>query len=1264
MLLVRVIIILVCLMRPVTWLTQACSDPVDVRTYQALFSLYNATKGYNWTYANSSALVHKWNFSSVVDDVDGAKRPCRDDWAGLTCMESLSSVRECNIIILDVTHFGLNGHLPGDIANITAIEEMYLSVNHISGTLSSYLGAMISVKKLIITTTDIYGSIPSELGLLVSCISLELVDNYLTGAVPPELVGMTKLTLLNFDGNFLSGSISSLQFPLLTTLTAAHNHLTGPVLSLLSGYTPLLTTLLLNYNSFSGTMSTDFGLLTDIRIIDLSANYFSGSLPTEIQQIGHLPFLSINLNLLDGSLPTEFGLLNMTSLQVSENKFSGRLPSELGLMESLVNLEVSDNVMTGTIPVELGQLVDLVVLYLNSNYFSGTVPSGVGALPRLREFIIAGNILSSTLPEQIFNSSVVELFIVASNYLSGSMSSLASNMLINLDFSVNYFSGQLTNVFGSDVADHFPKLLLADVSANAFTGNFPSVLFSLPRLQAFSGASNCFRGRLECEVKDRNSLQVLDLSGLSSGVTCRHYIISQSVLSQSGYYPINYMEGSIPSCFWSFANLTSLYLDGNGFVGSIGPSSTVLQSPKLTNLSLASNQLTGTIPQFITSRSKWVTLDLSSNRLHGQVTDLDICSGTNQVDVSVNRLSGHLSLTDACDWGNLLANVLEGNLFTYAVDDLASATYFEAMAFYGSYTLDVAMACAAPVLLLAFVITLGIGSYVVRTQVFVVLQQWNSRWKQDQACQVDSCRVVLAMTSFLVVYNFLLFPCLKRLSANAATHVNQYSWLFSAAYLHGALATILIIVPLAVCFIGVLSWSLKAKVVYSAQLQLSDRGKLDTVDVGEDSSATQAHGGDVITGAGVVSGLFSINLAVIGAANAGYLIAVLDNNPQITLIQVSLSVFKLSWNLVFVKNSLNFVKRSSAKSVINPLLFRFMVKLFNFVLVPCMATVLVSESCFLKLFQQQPAPTLYDTRCYGVRTLVNGTFVCSGATINDFTEGTLDPPFIYSYQCSSSLIKNYVPVLLYSYAITGFLIPIGMVIFMLLLNDSNGVVSKMANRIEKWTPRLLHKSTLATEWISPWSLFPAETLVGTALLSSTLFCTFGLAFPYLGAVIACGLVFEVWAWLIAVGKQLQLQFSGPQQATELVPWKSLVAEFTNRITLTQLVIVVVVTFAFWAGMLFDMIADVYGANSGLTTVLVVVLVGPSITVLSVLYLPSFLRVFEPIRFGGLTDGLRATGGKERLDSAASAVDERFSLNKSGAMSSPVLLNSDFRNEGL
>jgi Leucine-rich repeat (LRR) protein len=1241
-LLALVIMVLTLVTLPVpAWAQQPCTKPVDIPTYQALYSLYNATGGYNWTYSNSSSFVHKWNFTSVDDDSEGAARPCRDDWAGVTCTSSVRSDSECNIFILNVSNFGLKGSLPGGIANITAIGDMYLNNNFLSGTLPTYLGLMTSITIISISTNFIVGDIPSEFGQLLSLFSLGLDSNFLSGAVPTELAALSLLGLLDLTDNYLTGPIDQFagRFFHLFDISVANNMLTGSVLSLLSSQTAKLTTLDVSFNMLTGTLSSEIGDLVDLTVFSVGVNALSGSFPPSMGLLSHLRSLSADINFLDGSIPPEVAYLNLSTLYVSINSISGPLPSELGRLTNLVNLDVSENRITGPIPSELGNLVNLLAVYLDFNSMTGPLPSGLCSLPRLLQLGAPGNYLTSNLPVEVSTLSALGVLAVDANYMTGTMVSTLSSNLINLEISLNYFTGSLTYLFGADASERFPLLLMADVSTNGFSGSFPSSLFSLRNLQVFSAASNCFRGRLVCDSAEMSSLRMLDLSALSSGVFCRDYIIPQSVFSDTGYYPINYMEGSIPSCFWNFEKLVTLYLDGNGFTGSI-ESSTASLGPNFINISLASNQLTGTIADFITSHN-WTTLELSSNRLHGQVSGLDLCSATNFIDVSVNRLSGSLTLTSDCDWGNLSSNVLEGNLFTYPVYDLSSVTFIEAMTFYGSYTLDIAMICSAPVLLL------GAGMWV---RTLVRGHTKTSIGGNMLGYSDNGWRYMLALALALIAYNFLLYPIMKLRASNAATHANQYSWLISAAYLHGEVAAFLIIVPLT-AWLSIFSPWVYATIVQARNCMhnSADIACVVSVDDGIENSPLIT-GQTVITSACAVGGLYLVNLIVIGAANTGYLIAVVDNNPFIQLIQVALSAFKLSWNVLFVKSSMKFLKNSSAARLINPLIFRCTIKLVNFVLVPCVATVLVSDSCFLKLFQQQPAPFLDDPRCDSTDVLYkNDTLRCSAAS--DYNVGALDPPFIYSYQCSSAVITNYVPVLLYAYAITGFAVPSYIVILISASDDGKGLFSRIVRRLKTWGPRILRRSTEST---NPWMLFPFEPLVGTIILSSTILCTFGLAFPYLAAVILCGLVLEVWAWLVAIGKHLHLCDTSRRN-------KSVFDELVKRVTSAHLMLTVTVTFAFWAGILFDMIADVYGLYRGLITLLVILFTGPVIVFLSVMFSPALTRIFLSI---ASTAENQAPGDKQRLVSSASAIDERFSLTKGGFMTAPLLLNSEFRDEKL
>ena len=100
---------------------------------------------------------------------------------------------------------------------------------------------------------------------------------------------------------------------------------------------PVVGTTAINYGScgFSGTIPTEFGLLTGISGLHLDENYLSGTIPTEF---GLLTALDIGLTL-------------------SGNELTGPIPTVLGLLTAMSELDLSDNDLRGTMPSSICNLV-------------------------------------------------------------------------------------------------------------------------------------------------------------------------------------------------------------------------------------------------------------------------------------------------------------------------------------------------------------------------------------------------------------------------------------------------------------------------------------------------------------------------------------------------------------------------------------------------------------------------------------------------------------------------------------------------------------------------------------------------------------------------------------------------------------------------------------------------------------------------------------------------------------------------------------------
>jgi Leucine-rich repeat (LRR) protein len=1168
-----------------------CDKPVSDATYEALYALYNSTGGTDWSWKpESSTNGYIWNFTAVQSTADGAKRPCKDQWQGLTCELDTSDLTLCAVTEMIFENFNLNGPLPNEIGNITSLQVLHLSTNLISGTLPRSLGALSEMEEFYLDSNAFTGDIPTELGRLTESTYFELGDNFLVGTIPTELYGLINVQVFYLPHNHLTGSLSPLVGNLVNAVQLDVSlNLLSQTLPTEIGLMTSVSTINLVECAFSGSIPSELGLMSGLTQLLGYQNYFSQNMPTEIGLMTALYLLDLDLNMLSGTLPTEvFMLPRLENLDLSVNHFTGPLGTEIGNLNIVTELSLGGCYFSGPIPEEISNCKHLVLCYLNENLFSGALPASLGNLQHIHNLIFAQNLLTSSLPTEIGNLTTLQQIATNTNYLTGQLTSSFPPHLIVIQFEMNHLTGDLFGMFNYDGLDLFSTLVSLDVSFNAFTGSFPSVIFALPALNTLLGGSNCFSGALTCPVNETDShvikkrtssaLQVIDLNGLSSGSYCRHYMLPTSILPDSGYYPKNYMTGTLPSCIWEFENLTDLYLVGNGFTGPIFPpgaeaSDSLIRS--LTNLSLASNELTGTIPAFLANHEGFIQLDLSSNRLHGSISSsLDICSNQAVIDLSVNRLSGALFNTGSCNFGNLSNYILQGNMLTFSMAGMNPETHSEALAFYGSSTLDTAMIVASPIFLVAIVLLwmtvfrkqMGTLSCIAKSRWLSMLGKWNSHWQLvllplDWIYYFNRCirysKLLLALVG-VVLFTFAVLESQLKSSNHSSyggTYQDQYRWYVSAAYLHGTLPVVLMAVLL---LIGMLSIG-GTIVCFMFPVHDSSHGNL----FGRlNSSSSQVPGQTEMTRKGKIMwvdrfkfwckiiAVLIVNFSIVGLVNTGYLVEVLDNNPEIQLIQITLSLFKLVWNTVLISNSLKWLTNSSTELLLNPLLFRFLIKLINFVVIPCLATSLISDSCYLKLFQQQTAPLLYDMRCSGVKGIDNGTVTCTGSFENLLADDVFTPPFIYSFQCTSAIIANYVPVLLYSYIVTGLLIPGSLILFMLITaeEESGGKMINACNRLvdvccgrlfEQWLPQVLRQSVASNrpsntnpgETEAPQSsndltpLFPLEALIATQLLNAALFGTFGVAFPYLGAAIACSAVFEIWTWLIAIGKYHSFQFT-------------------------------------------------------------------------------------------------------------------------------------------
>jgi hypothetical protein len=204
---------------------------------------------------------------------------------------------------------------------------------------------------------------------------------------------------------------------------------------------------------------------------------------------------------------------------------------------------------------------------------------------------------------------------------------------------------------------------------------------------------------------------------------------------------------------------------------------------------------------------------------------------------------------------------------------------------------------------------------------------------------------------------------------------------------------------------------------------------------------------------------------------------------------------------------------------------------------------------------------------------------------------TVTPTWSYSYQCSSSLLANYLPVLVISVSITGLIIPMSKLI---LLSVPWSFIKKYAPAFlfVKYFKYSIFGDPLECDCLADGSeiernlFFMSNRLMSTQLLNMAIVATFGLASPLLSLLLVIGILIVEALWRVLIGRYVILIESLSQEKTACSRLDAASVRSTSRDDVTyNLPIVYGAVAIFWSFQVFDMVADVYGAFAGGMTVL-------------------------------------------------------------------------------
>ncbi|KAI8557068.1 hypothetical protein RHMOL_Rhmol05G0305700 [Rhododendron molle] len=417
----------------------------------------------------------------------------------------------------------------------------------------------------------------------------------------------------------------------------------------------------LAYNSFnSAQFPSSFGILTNLRHLNLSDTNFFGQIPMEFSLLTRLVKLDLSKDLYFAGIPriqienpnlvTLFrNLSGLTELYLDGVNISAN-GHEWGqaISSSLPNLRVLSLrgcLLSGPIDSSLQNLQYLSEINLAQNNFSSPVPDFLANFPNLTVLILSGSELHGTFPNNIFQrvQTLETLDLSGNALLNGSLPDFPEKgSLRNLDLSLTNFSGNLPESIGN-----LTELRRIEIYGCYFSGPIPSSLANLGQLVHLHFSTNNFSGSMPSFQGSKN-LTFIDLSNnaLTGPVPSNVFeglsnLVSLSLMNNS-------FNGSIPSSLFSLPSMQQIWLSRNQFI-EVSEFLPNISLSTLDTLDLSDNKLQGHIPSYFFDFQSLNYLSLSFNNFSGsiQLESVHRLQNLKKLDLSYNSLSVNASISDS-----------------------------------------------------------------------------------------------------------------------------------------------------------------------------------------------------------------------------------------------------------------------------------------------------------------------------------------------------------------------------------------------------------------------------------------------------------------------------------------------------------------------------------------------------------------------------------------------------------------------------------------
>ncbi|PRP82050.1 LRR receptor-like serine/threonine-protein kinase GSO1-like [Planoprotostelium fungivorum] len=407
----------------------------------------------------------------------------------------------------------------------------------------------------------------------------------------------------------------------------------------------------------------DNGGINDPATTVVTHNHLSGPFPSWITKtrLEYIDFFNHNFL---GMLPDDLGnLVNLTCLSLGVTSKNGRLygpvPESWMKLTKLTALGLFGNSFSHINLSRLNDFVNLTDLHLGANNFDGNFSQMTGplALPKLINFTIYSNNYHGPVPD-LRQCKALQFLWIDFNAFDGEFPEWVNTLpdLYIIAMGYNQLTGPIPASLGQ-----LKALAYLTISGNGFSGPLPDIWDQLPNLAQIIAYANNFTGEIPPSIYRSTQIDTLQLNNnrFTGSISPDIKNLTKLVYLVLGY---NELNGTIPDELYECTQLLQLNLVSNQLTGTLSPKVSQLTSIAL--LQFGQNRLKGDIPDAFGSMSQLQVLDLSYNQFTGgfprSITNL---TQILQIRMNDNELTGPIPSLPS----NLLKLQIQRNQFNGTV---------------------------------------------------------------------------------------------------------------------------------------------------------------------------------------------------------------------------------------------------------------------------------------------------------------------------------------------------------------------------------------------------------------------------------------------------------------------------------------------------------------------------------------------------------------------------------------------------------------------